>query len=237
MYGAIFVVLLVKSLIQVRRAKPLELLKSENAGEKAPNVNWLLAVLGAVILGIAYYLAVSIESPMSALSVFMVAVIMVIVATYLLFISGSVALCKVLQKNKSYYYKKKHFVSVSSMFYRMKRNGAGLASICILSTMVLVTMSSSTSLYFGAEDAIRARYPIQNQISVDINGLDGIDDTVAKIKGLYAEVFEKYGVEPENEISYCYGYSSVLMHNEKAILEKAYDEFNELKRNNLWFGG
>lgn len=219
MYGAIFVVLLVKSLIQVRRAKPLELLKSENAGEKAPNVNWLLAVLGAVILGIAYYLAVSIESPMSALSVFMVAVIMVIVATYLLFISGSVALCKVLQKNKSYYYKKKHFVSVSSMFYRMKRNGAGLASICILSTMVLVTISSSTSLYFGAEDAIRARYPIQNQISVDIKGLDGMDDTVAKIKGLYAEVFEQYGVEPENEVSYCYGYSSALMHDEKAMLD------------------
>ena len=138
-----FLVLFIKSIIQVRASKPLELLKSENAGEKAPKANWIFAVLGAAILGVAYYLAVSIESPLSALSVFFIAVLMVIAATYLLFISGSVALCKVLQKNKSYYYKKHHFISVSSMVYRMKRNGAGLASICILVTMVLVMISST----------------------------------------------------------------------------------------------
>lgn len=218
LYSAIFLVIFIKSIIQVRRSKPLELLKSENEGEKAPKANWIIAVLGAIILGVAYYLAVSIKSPLSALTVFFIAVIMVIVATYMLFISGSVALCRVLQKNKSYYYKKNHFVSVSSMVYRMKRNGAGLASICILCTMVLVSMSATTSLYFGSEDTLKSRYPVQNQFNVTVSGLDSLSDgTVDKIEDSYEDVFNDCGVEPQNVVKYAFGYAVGLMVDEDKI--------------------
>ena len=111
---------------------------------------------GLVLLLGAYYIAATIKDPVAAILLFFVAVIMVILATYLLFISGSVTLCRTLQKNEAFYYKKRNFVSLSSLTYRMKRNGAGLASICILSTMVLVMLASTASLYFGAEDAISA---------------------------------------------------------------------------------
>ena len=158
-YGAIFIVLMIVSLARLHISRPLDLLKSEAAGEKPPKANWLFALAGVALLGVAYYLAVTIESPLSALTLFFTAVLMVILASYLLFIAGSVALCKLLQKKKGYYYKPNHFVSVSSMAFRMKRNGAGLASICILATMVLVMLSSTSCLYFGGEDALRGSYP------------------------------------------------------------------------------
>lgn len=159
LFCVIFLLLFLNSLRQLHLSNPVELLRSESAGEKPPKANWLVALLGLGILGAAYYLAVTISDPISAMLWFFVAAIMVIIATYLLFMAGSVALCRVLQKNKRYYYKTNHFVSVSSMAYRMKRNGAGLASICILCTMVLIMVSSTVCLYMGTEDSIRSRYP------------------------------------------------------------------------------
>ncbi len=158
-FGVIFAVLLLVSLARVGISKPLDLLKSEAAGEKPPKANWVFALVGLAVLAAAYWLAVTIEAPLAALTLFFVAVLMVILATYLLFIAGSVALCKLLQKNKKYYYRSDHFVSVSSMSFRMKRNGAGLASICILATMVLVMLSSTSCLYFGGEDALSGECP------------------------------------------------------------------------------
>ncbi len=168
-FGIIFAVLTVISLARLHISRPLDLLKSEAAGEKPPKANWLFALAGVAVLGVAYYLAVTIESPLTAVTLFFAAVLMVIVATYLLFIAGSVALCKLLQKKKGYYYKANHFVSVSSMVFRMKRNGAGLASICILATMVLVMLSSTSCLYFGGEDALRGRYPYDMMVSADFD--------------------------------------------------------------------
>ena len=159
LFCVIFLLLFLNSLRQLHLSNPVELLRSENTGEKPPKANWLVALLGVVILAGAYYLAVTISDPVSAILWFFVAAIMVIIATYLLFMAGSVALCRILQKNKGYYYKTNHFVSVSSMAYRMKRNGAGLASICILCTMVLIMVSSTACLYMGTEDSIRSRYP------------------------------------------------------------------------------
>ena len=130
------------------------LLKSENVGEKPPKSQWLLVIPGLALLLGAYYIAATINDPIQAMLLFFLAVIMVILSTYLLFISGSVTLCKTLQKDEKFYYKKRHFVSLSSLTYRMKRNGAGLASICILSTMVLV-MLSATSYPFGAVVSVR----------------------------------------------------------------------------------
>ncbi|MDD6525326.1 MAG: FtsX-like permease family protein [Firmicutes bacterium] len=164
---SIFLLIFIKGLIQIRTLSAIALIKSENYGEKPPKANYLLGIAGILILAVAYYIALSIKRPLTALSWFFIAVCMVIIATYLLFICGSVMLCKLLQKNKNYYYKPNHFVSVSSMAYRMKRNGAGLASICILSTMVLVIMMGSGSLYVGKEDSLNTRYPHDFTISVD----------------------------------------------------------------------
>lgn len=175
-YGIIYFLLLLNSLIKVRRSKPLELMKADKVGERLPKRIWFEAMTGTILLGMAYWLAVSIEEPLAAFTAFFVAVILVIAGTYELFIAGSVVFCKLLQKNKRYYYKPNHFVSVSSMVYRMRRNGAGLASICILLTMVLVMISATTSLYFGAEDAIRTRFPSGVNISVNFSSIDGISD-------------------------------------------------------------
>ena len=208
----IFALLMVKSVWQVRRARPLELLRSENAGEKPPRANYLLGLAGLLLLAGAYYLSVSSPNAMAAFTWFFVAVIMVIVATYLLMISGSVALCRLLQKNRNYYYQKQHFVSVSSMAYRMKRNGAGLASICILATMVLVMISSTFSLYIGMEDSIQTRYPHDSGFGVDMERLEYLDDAhTAQVRSRFESLFREENVEPRNVEQYRYASISGIL--------------------------
>ncbi len=168
LFAAIHALILLDGLRQLHGVSAVGLLRSESVGEKPPRAQWVLTAAGVVLLAGAYWLAVSIKEPLAALLWFFAAVIMVILATYLLFISGSVTLCRGLQRNKKYYYRPQHFVSVSSMAYRMKRNGAGLASVCILATMVLVMISSTTCLYVGQEDAVNARYP--RDLSVKVYG-------------------------------------------------------------------
>ena len=188
-FTVINILLFFNSLRQVKFSSAISLVKSEQTGEKPPKGNWVLGILGVLLLGGAYYISLSIKEPLQALTLFFVAVIMVIIGTYLVMISGSVLFCRLLQKNKKYYYKPNHFVSVSSMAYRMKRNGAGLASICILATMVLVMISSTTSLYFGEEDALAIRYP--REINIDISTLDTdleksgqMDNIISDIKNI-----------------------------------------------------
>lgn len=203
LFAAIFALILLNALRQLHFANPIELLHSENTGEKPPRANWLLAIVGAALLAGAYYLAVTLENPIEVLLLFFVAVIMVIFATYLLFVSGSVTICRSLQKKKRYYYRTNHFVSVSSMIYRMKRNGAGLASICILCTMVLVMVSSTSCLYIGAEDSLRARYPRHININAqtyDISVLSGAQ--AETLKSIADEVLSEYGETAENVLDY-----------------------------------
>lgn len=203
LFAGIFLLIFLNTLRQIHLTNPIELLHSENAGEKPPKANWIFALAGAVILAMAYYLAISIEDPISALTWFFVAVVMVIIATYLLFVAGSVVLCKILQKNKKYYYKTNHFVSVSSMIYRMKRNGAGLASICILCTMVLVMVSSTVCLYIGTEDSLRTRYPRHINIQLNVTDYNEISsDRLEEIRFAAAEESGKEGAEPKNIIDY-----------------------------------
>ena len=199
-FAVIFALIMIRSLIQVRHTRPLELLRSESAGEKPPRANYLLGFLGLALLGGAYDMAVTISNALSAFTWFFVAVLMVIAGTYLVMISGSVVLCRLLQKWKGYYYKKQHFVSVSSMAYRMKRNGAGLASICILATMVLVMISSTGSLYIGAEDAIAVRYPYDSTVKLYFGRLDELDDrNVEKIQRTMERTLEAQKVTPTAE--------------------------------------
>lgn len=159
LFAGVFLLLLLSNLIQVGRAKPIELLRGGNVGEKEPRVKWPLVVIGLLTLGTGYYLAVTTESVMAALGVFFLAVLLVIIGTYCLFLAGSIAVLKIMKHNKGYYYKPRHFVSVSGMLYRMKQNAVGLANICILSTMVLVTVSTTVSLYGGVADILDRRYP------------------------------------------------------------------------------
>ena len=193
LFLGIFLLIMLRMIFYIFRLRPVEMLKSENVGEKPPKANWILALIGVALLAGAYYLAVAVIDPLSAMLMFFIAVVMVIIATYLLFISGSVALCKLLQKNKKYYYKTKHFVSLSSMIYRMKRNGAGLASICILSTMVLVTLSSTVCLYAQTEDGIQKRYP--HDITMELTS-DDYSET-EPYKEIVSEVLSEYGEKAE----------------------------------------
>lgn len=159
LFAATFAAIILANAIRVFCLRPIELMRGEHVGEREPKAKWLLALVGLASLGYGYYLALSTKNPLQAYTVFFLAVLCVIVGTYLLFLSGSIALFKMLRKNKRYYYSKKHFITVSGMMYRMKRNAVGLANICILCTGVLVVLSSTVSLYVGIEDVLRNRYP------------------------------------------------------------------------------
>ena len=202
-FAVIFALLFLNALRQVRFSSAIALLRSESAGEKPPRANWLLGVLGVALLGAAYYVAVTVADPVSALFWFFIAVLLVIFATFLLLISGSVVLCRALQKNRRYYYRADHFVSVSSMTYRMKRNGAGLASICILATMVLVMLSSTASLYFGADDALKTRYPREEDITLWLREPRQLtDDTVPQVRAALDKMLQETGVTPQDALDY-----------------------------------
>ena len=203
LFGGIFFLILLNTLRQIHLTNPIELLHSENTGEKPPKANWLIALIGVIILATAYFLAVSIEDPITAMVWFFAAVIMVIIATYLLFIAGSVTICKILQKNKKYYYKTNHFVSISSMAYRMKRNGAGLASICILCTIVLVMVSTTVCLYAGAEDSLRTRYPRNININAKVSDIALLNsDKVEAVRELSKRIAAQNGQEVKNVLDY-----------------------------------
>lgn len=202
-FAVIFALILANALRQVHLSDPIELLRSENTGEKPPKSNIPSAVIGVILLAIAYYMAVTIKEPLKAMLFFFAAVIMVIAATYLLFVAGSVVFCRLLKRNKNYYYKPNHFVSVSQMVYRMKRSGAGLASICILSTMVLVTLSATICLYTGENDIIKHRYP--REVTVSVYSAD--EKIVNNIKDIAKNAAKETGAEISDEFSYRYYYS------------------------------
>ena len=230
-FAVIFALIMIRSLIQVRHTRPLELLRSESAGEKPPRANYLLGFLGVALLAGAYYMAVTISNALSAFTWFFVAVLMVIAGTYLVMISGSVVLCRLLQKWKGYYYKKQHFVSVSSMAYRMKRNGAGLASICILATMVLVMISSTGSLYIGAEDAIAVRYPYDSTVKLYFGRLDELDDrNVEKIQRAMDQALEAQKVTPTAEKIFRYVSVSGALLEDRLVTD--YTEVNAVMNYN-----
>lgn len=164
LFLGIYILTFIYDLLQVKLANPIELLQGSNVGEREPKTKILMAVLGGICLGIGYYIAITTKNPIEAFTMFFVAVILVIVGTYLIFTAGSIAFLKMLRRKKSYYYRTKHFTSVSGMIYRMKQNAVGLSNICILSTMVLVVVSSTVCLYWGREDMLRERYPMDVNI-------------------------------------------------------------------------
>lgn len=165
LFGVIYAAALAYDLLQVRLSNPITLLHGTSAGEREPRTKWLMVLQGLCCVAAGYYIAITTENPLQALTLFFVAVVLVIVGTYSLFTAGSIAVLKLLRKNKRYYYQTKHFTAVSGMIYRMKQNAVGLANICILSTMVLVAVSTTVCLYVGTEDALKSRYPEEIVVS------------------------------------------------------------------------
>lgn len=195
LFAVIFFLIFLNSVRQISLAKPIELIRASGEGEKEPKTKIVMAVLGALFLGAGYYIALTTKNPLEAFILFFVAAICVIIGTYLLFTAGSIALLKALRKNKRFYYKRNHFISVSGMIYRMKQNAAGLANICILSTMVLVMISTTSSMMVGMNDTLAARYP--NDLS--LYGFYGIDDdAIEDVKALQKEK----GISVKDEMDY-----------------------------------
>lgn len=200
LFCLIFLLICLYSIKQVHGADPIELLKAGNVGEREPRTKWVLALGGAVTLGCGYYIAIAVSDPVTSILWFFLAVVLVIIGTYMLFTAGSIALLKTLRKNKRYYYRTRHFVSVSGMIYRMKQNAVGLANICILSTMVLVMVSTTTSLMIGIEDVIRERYPEDIMVYFREDTPQGNEAGIETVRAMQ----KQSGVHVTGEMAYLY---------------------------------
>lgn len=185
-FGILFLLTFLYNFMQIKLANPIELLRGTSVGEREPKTKILMTIIGVVYLAIAYYIAITTENPLNVLTLFFVAVLLVIIGTFALFTAGSIALLKLLRNNKKFYYNKRHFMAVSGMLYRMKQNAAGLASICILSTMVLVVISTTVSMYVGIQDELMARYPNDVCVTVDYNSV--IDKSSEIEKAIFDEI-------------------------------------------------
>lgn len=197
----IFFLTLLNDLIQIKISNPIELLKGGEHGEKEPKTKWIMTIIGVLSLAIGYKMSISIKDPLTAMNTFFVAVILVIIGTYALFTAGSITFLKMLRKNKKFYYKTKNFVSVSGMIYRMKQNAVGIANVCILSTAVLVTLSTTVSAYIGMEDSLRETYP--REIMIDIyNNQKNSEIDLKKSNDILYEQIEKHNIKIENKSNY-----------------------------------
>lgn len=195
LFGMIFLVTFGYNLFQLRKADPVELLHGKNVGEREPKTKWGFTLIGVAALAIGYGIAVTVETPMSALSSFFVAVILVIIGTYALFTAGSIALLKGLKKKKSFYYRPNHFATVSGMLYRMKQNAVGLANICIMSTIVLVLISVTVSLYTGMNDILEQRFPTEYHIQL----ANPNEETVTQLRQIVKEELKRENVETKDK--------------------------------------
>jgi putative ABC transport system permease protein len=192
--------ILLNNIRQIHLSKPIELLKGGNIGEKEPKTKWFIAVVGIMTMGTGYFMAITVDNALSALNYFFIAVILVIIGTYCLFTSGSIALLKILRKNKKYYYKTNHFTSVSGMIYRMKQNAVGLANICILSTMVLVMLSSTVCLYIGQDNVLNNRFPTEIEIKTIFSNKEDSESVSNTVKKAIRD--GGYKIDTYNEFRY-----------------------------------
>ena len=159
LFGVLIGLTLLSNLNKVRVSKPIELLYGGQVGEREPRTKWFMTLLGVLTLGAGYYIALRTTNGMEAIAFYFVAVFLVIIGTYCLFTAVSIFVLKALRRNKRFYYKTSHFIGVSGMLYRMKQNAVGLANICILSTMVMVMVSGTLSLYLGTQDIVNRQAP------------------------------------------------------------------------------
>lgn len=216
-----FVLIWVNSVRQVYFARPVELLRSAEVGEREPKARWLLSLLGLAALGAGYWLSATVKDAAVMILFFFIAVLLVIAGTYLLFTSGSVTLLKALRKNRRYYYKPDHFISVSGMIYRMKQNAVGLANVCVLSTMVLVMVFSTLSLWLGMEDTLNSR--LRSDIDVRSASTD-----VSALEAAVDETLRQAGASREDTWTYRYLSFSALPSAEGFVSTVSFTESDAL---------
>ena len=197
-FTCIFIATFVYNFTKVQMAKPIELLHSDEIGEKEPKTKLIMTILGIVCLGGGYYFALTVENVIKAASFFFIAAFFVVIGTYLLFTAGSIAFLKLLKKNKKFYYKTGHFTGISGMLYRMKQNAVGLANICVLSTVVLVAVATTVSLYAGMKDSLDAAYPYEQNIVVKAVQEDSFD----RVRGKIQEYVDGYGADIKKSLEY-----------------------------------
>lgn len=224
LFAAIFVLIFLNSIRQIHLAKPIELLQGSSVGEKEPKAKCFIALLGFICLGTGYYIAVTTTNPIAALTLFFVAVILVIIGTYLVFTAGSIVLLKTLRKNKNYYYKTKNFISVSGMIYRMKQNAVGLANICVLSTMVLVMLSSTFSLWYGINDIVDNYYPREFQFSP--SGHSSKD--IKNLKAWVNNTLDDFDQKPTDTIEYTTLNFACIGKGDTFIVDKANSTYSNM---------
>ena len=217
LFAVIFLLILLNNIRLVHFASPVELLRGDKVGEREPKAKWLLVLIGVLTLGAGYLMAVTIQNPLEALMFFFVAVVLVIIGTYCLFTAGSIAVLKLLKRNRHYYYQPEHFISVSGMMYRMKQNAVGLGNICILSTMVLVMLSATSTMFIGTESSLMGRYP--REIAVQDWDLERRDDVNAVIDDWLAD----NGWTAENRIDYVKEEFSGLLRDGRMIFDYTED--------------
>ncbi|MEN6634768.1 MAG: ABC transporter permease [Clostridiaceae bacterium] len=215
LFFLVFLVTSVANIIRVHTASPISLLSSEKSGEKDKKGLLPLAIIGALLLGGAYYYAWTTEIPGMALGIFFPLAIVVIIATYLLFLCGSIVVLRLLRMKKSRYYQPDHFVTISGMFHRMRQNARGLATICILSTMLVVTVSGTLSLYLGREQMMRGMYPFDAEVYVK-------DDATKEQIVAYDAVLHQLATE-----------NDVTLSADKSKLITKLPEGEEIRRNNF----
>lgn len=219
LFGAIYILMLLYNFMQVKLANPIALLHGSNVGEREPKAKWLSAFIGVACIAAGYYLAITTQDVIRAINMFFVAVILVIAGTYELFMTVSIVFLKLLKKKKSYYYKTSHFITVSGMLYRMKRNAVGLANICVLSTMVLVMVSTTVCLYAGVEDALNREYEKEITLTDYFNC---VPDAAAR--NCVIEQFEAIAEKQERKMTDMSEYTELVFttHNEDNMV-KIYD--------------
>ena len=230
LFISIYAVMLLNNLRQIHLSNPVELLKGGNAGEREPKTKWILTLIGVVSLGAGYYIAVTTENPLSALNLFFIAVLLVIVGTYALFTAGSIAILKALKKNKNFYYKSRNFINVSNMIYRMKQNAVGLANICILSTAILVVLSTTVSLYIGMDDILKTRYPDDIMISIS----EVQPENIEKVNSIIETEMQKSGLTKTGALKHGY-ISEISMQEDNKFIVANREESSITNMNILLF--
>lgn len=209
LFAGIFLLILLNNLRQIQLSKPIELLKGSNVGEREPKAKWLLALIGFLCLGGGYYISLTTESPLEAVTLFLVAIVLVMIGTYCLFTAGTIVVLKMMKKNKRFYYKTKHFTSISGMMYRMKQNAVGLANICILSTGVLIMLSTTCSMYAGMDNLLRNRFPR----NIQVKGTALSEKQIEEVDQAVAQVEKERGLKLKDTVNYRY-MSLMVLENE-----------------------
>ena len=210
-YSIVYLFLFLWNLFQISRLDLVTLLRGENQGEREPKVKRVLALFGVVTIGIGYWIAQTTQTPLSALTNIFFAVILVIIGTYAIFVAGSIVFLKLLKKNKNIYYKKRYFTAISGLLYRMKQNAVGLANICILSTMVLILVSMTLSLYIGIEDVIKTRFP--REFSVLSSNISR--EKIEKMNDIIEQEVVLHHVEIQEKMEYSYGEIAAQIQDKK----------------------